>query len=250
MIEKILYELDPSSYKNIRKTIYSYDGIPVPRVTDIISSTMPIDNLIGWANHVGRQGKSNTAITNDSAKKGELVHNAIEDYLQNDNMLDISKIDYGHRFAVDNAWKAFLLWWDIMKNIGAEVLLQEQPLVTKYFGGTLDILIKVNNKKYLLDFKTSSAIRESHVLQLSAYRLMVRQIYGEEVDGVGLIRLSKYEPSFEELILDFSNEFNLKFINDCEEAFLSMVYTYYNRLNIERGFKEVMKNHEMESNAV
>ena len=250
MIEKILSELDPNSYADMYKTIYSYDGIPVPRVGDIIKMCMYEQVIVDWSNHIGKRGMSNVVVLNDSAKKGTYVHNAIENYIQNGTILDVSELKYDHRAAVNNAWMAFLSWWEIMTKAGVEIIMQEQPLISKYYGGTLDIVIKVNNKKYLLDFKTSKYIYLKHFLQLSAYRKMLRDICGEEVDGVGIIRLSKEEPSFEECILDLSDEFNLNYMNSCEEAFLSMVYNYYNRLNVERGFQEVMRRHEMELNAV
>ena len=238
--DKIITE----DYSDKFETIYDYEGTPVPRVTHILSLMLHEEGLMSWSNYIGKKGQDYQKTLNLAAEKGTYVHNAIEDYIQNDNKLDLTKVDSFCSKDVYRAYNSFLTWWNSIKD-NVEVLMEETPLIGKYFAGTLDLLIKFNDKIYLIDFKTSNHPSYKYFLQLSAYRYLLRELYNIEINGCGIIMLNKKEISFNEIIIDFENSYDLSFINQCEETFFSLVYAYYNRLQVETMFTQVLKNNEM-----
>ena len=243
ILDVIREKIVPEEYNNF-ETVYNYEGVPVPRVTNILSSMLHEDGLMVWSNNIGKQGCDYKKTLNLAAEKGTYVHNAIEDYIQNGNTLDMSSVDSFCTKDVYRAYNSFLSWWNIIKD-NIEVLMQEVPLVGKYFAGTLDLLIKFNNRIYLLDFKTSNHISYKYFLQLSAYRYLLKELYNIEINGCGIIMLNKKEIAYNETILDFANEYDLYFMNQCEETFFSLVYGFYNRMRVESMFATVMENKEM-----
>ena len=68
---------------------------------------------------------------------------------------------------------------------------------------------------------------------------MLREIYGIDIHGCGIIKLNKKEIRFEEYIIDKSIDEYFEFTNLCEETFLSLVYAYFNRINVENMYRKI-----------
>lgn len=118
-------------------------------------------------------------------------------------------------------------------------MLQEHTLVCKYFGGTLDLLLEIDGKIYLVDFKTSNHSSYKHFLQLAAYRYMLRETEGINVNGCIILMLDKKSDMFIEHILDFENIDHLNYIDQCQESFLSLVYAYYQRIQNQYLYNQI-----------
>lgn len=238
-IESLLKKIDLKEL-NIQADRYQYQGFNVPRVTEIISSMLHEDFLMVWANNIGLyQKKKYKDELEQAATKGSYVHNAIEDYIQNGNDLDLDNVMAGYRKEVNYAYGSFKSWWDIISKRNVKVIMQEQKLVCPWFGGTLDLLIDIDGKVFLLDFKTSNHPSYKYFLQLAAYIYILKNFYGIEVYGCGIIKLNKSFIGFEEFIIDKSMPQYNEFINMCIETFLSLVYAYFNRINIENYYKRL-----------
>lgn len=220
-------------------SIYEYNNILVPRVTSILSAMLHEDYLMKWSNSIGLyQHKKYEDVLNMSADIGSFVHSAIEKFLSKNEPLDINNIPLNYRFKVNNAFNSFLLWWNIISsNNDIKILMTEETLVCKYFGGTLDLLIQINGKIYLVDFKTSNHPSYKYFLQLSAYRYMLRETKNINIDGCIILMLDKSDYIFREMPLIFENQNELDFMNRCEDTFMSLVFSYYQRLDIESGYK-------------
>lgn len=233
---ELLEKIDPNKFECTDH--YTYRNHNVPRVTEILSAMLHEDYLMGWANAMGLyKRKKYTEILEVSADIGTITHNSIETFLQEGKVPDYNSISLQLRTRVMNAFNSFLEWWEIIKRTDYEILMQESTLVCKYFGGTLDMLIKINDKTYIVDFKTSNHPSYKYFLQLSAYRYMLATEYNIEADGVIILMLDKNTCKFTEMVLDFSIPEHLEYIDQCEECFLSLVYAYYNRCLIENGYK-------------
>lgn len=219
---------------------YQYNGYNLPRVTEIISSMLHEDFLMIWANNIGlykkRKYKDELQM---AANKGTYVHDAIENYIQNKEEINLDKVDYKYREEVNYAYSSFREWWNIITKRNVIILMQEYKLVCPWFGGTLDLLVEIDGKIYLLDFKTSNHPSYKYFLQLSAYRYILKYFHGIEIYGCGIIKLDKKSVYFEEFIIDKSNPEFEPFMNACERTFLSLVYAYINRLNIEKFYKRL-----------
>jgi hypothetical protein len=216
---------------------YEFNGNKVPRVTKILSRCIHSDGLMYWANNLGFKHQSYRKVMESSANIGTQCHNSIDSYLEDDKFKFNS---LNNTIEAQNAYNSFLKWFnDINANANVEVLLHEHTLVCKYFGGTLDGLYKINNKIYLVDYKTSNHITFNYCLQLAAYRYMLRNVMGIEIDGCIILQLSKNDISYNECVLNFSDPNQLQYMNDCEMAFLSLVLSYYNINKVEEGFKNI-----------
>lgn len=198
------------------------------------------DYLMIWANNLGlyKHKKYSDELEN-AAKKGSYVHNAIEDFIQNGNDLDINSVSSMYRTEVSYAYGSFMQWWNIISKRNIIIIMQEQKLVCPWFGGTLDLLIEVDGKIYLLDFKTSNHPSYKYFLQLAAYKYMLRNFYNIEIYGCGIIKLNKKFIEFEEFIIDKSNPDYEEFMALCERTFLSLVYAYINRINTENYYNNL-----------
>lgn len=241
-MENILTRInDIDNYATLynREVCYTYNGYPIPRVTEILSLMLHEDYLMTWSNAIGLyKHKKYEDTLQEAADIGGDVHGLIEEYLQKGY---VSKNIDSLRNEVKNAFKSFQSWWEIIKQNVYKIIYQEYKLTCPYFGGTLDMLIEINGKKYLVDFKTSNHIGYKYYLQLAAYRYILRTEHGIEIDGCIVLQLDKKTNMFHEYILDFGNLEHLNYINNCERAFLSLVYSYFNRLCVEDGFNKIFK---------
>ena len=231
-ISKALESMDyfPNS---LSSTYYNREGQQVPRVTEILSRTIHSDGLMYWANSLGFKGIRYKDALSNAADMGTEAHAAIEKYLK-------------EKLETDNniPFLGFLSWYNIITsdyNLPFDVIYSEHSLVCKWFGGTLDALVNINNGLYLMDFKTSNHVTFNYFLQMAAYKYMLRVEENINIDGVIVLQLNKEEPEFNEYMLDFRNLAHIDFINRCEETFLSLVYSYYNISRVEDRFKTVFK---------
>ena len=208
---------------------YTYNGVPVPRVTEILSKMIHSDGLMYWANSIGLKGIKYSDMLNAAADVGTNAHNAIEDFL-------INKLEAENNIP----FLGFLLWYryiTTVANLPITTIYIEHRMSCKWFGGTLDALMNIGNKIFLVDFKTSNHVTFNYFLQLAAYRYMLR-LEGINVDGVIVLQLDKSEPGFNEYVLDLSIPEHGEFFNNCEETFLSLVYSYYQLSRVEKAFKD------------
>lgn len=226
-IIKILDDVD-IEMKNCDK--YFYNGKPVPRVTEILSRCIHNDALMNWANSLGFKHKSYKATLEEAANIGSRVHEAIEQFFIDGSLSN----EFG--------FLAFKRWWDMInKQNEIKVIGSEQELVCPWFGGTYDMLIEINGKLWLVDFKTSNHVTMNYAMQLAAYRYILWTEHNIQLAGCIILQVNKYEDSFQEYVLDFSNTEHYNFIEHCTVTFLSLVYAYYNLYRTENEFNAYMK---------
>ena len=213
---------------------YEYDGNKVPRTTHILSRCIHADQLLYWANSLGFKHQSYNKTMMVYSTIGTQCHDNIDKFLINHNHIPPINMEREARIAYDG----FLKWWEAIHLYAnsVEVVYHEKPITCKYFGGTLDGLYKINGKLYLIDYKTSNHITFRYVLQLAAYRYILREEYNINIDGCIILQLSKKNVGFNEYTLNFDNKNDLNYMNECERAFLSLVYSYYNLLVVEEGY--------------
>ena len=216
---------------------YIHNGIIVPRVTKILSKCIHSDSLMYWANSLGFKHQSYKKTLEEAANIGSYAHNNIDNYLSDNNYKVIESSIPKQSY---NAYQSFLKWFSDVNNVAAvRVIFHEKTLTCKYFGGTLDGLYEINGKIYLVDYKTSNHITFKYILQLAAYRYMLRTELGIEIDGCIILQLSKDSISYNEFVLNFNNQNHLKYINDCELTFLSLVFSYYNIIRVESNYENL-----------
>ena len=204
----------------------SYDGYNLPRITKILSF-IDSEGLVDWANAIGRKGINNKSILKEAANIGSLTHESIEKFLKTEE----EPVD---RFT---AFESFKMWYnDVWVNNHVEILGQEETLSCDLFMGTYDLLLKINGKIYLMDFKTSNHVSYKYCMQLAAYRYMLRLNKNMNVDGCIILQLNKTNPGYNEFFLNFDNPEHLSYINDCEEAFLMLAMLYHKMYWVKNNY--------------
>lgn len=188
MAEKIKSAKAHTRYRN-------KDGKIVPGATTILG-VLNKPALVKWANNLGLQGIDSTKYVDVMAKIGTLAHYMVESYLKSIEP-DTSSFS---KDEIDKAENAVLSFFEWERHNQLEPFLLEKQLVSEQyqFGGTVDCYCKLNGKYTLLDFKTSNAIYAEHIIQLSAYKQLLRE-NGYKVDEVRILRIGRTEDEgFEE----------------------------------------------------
>lgn len=171
-------------------TIYKLaDGTRVPGVTTFLN-VLNKPALIKWANELGLQGINSSSYVDNLAAVGTLAHQMIMVHLKGEE-LDTS--DYT-KTQIELAENSLLSYFGWEKTHKVEPILIETPLVSEEyrFGGTPDLLAKIDGVDTLMDFKTGKAIYPEHFIQVAAYWLLIlEQSY--TVDKAMILRIGRDE---------------------------------------------------------
>lgn len=221
---------DVSSRGEIKqdKNRYTVNGIPVPSVTQVLNKCINEPYIAQWANYLGFKRIKYQEELNRAANIGTKGHNAIEEYIKDGTE------------STNICCKSFLLWWDMIHlNHKVEVVGMEEKLLLPYCGGTYDLLLIIDGKYYLVDFKTSNKVSYKYFIQLAAYRRMLYLTKNINIDGCIVLQVDKFEPGFNEFLLDFSNTDHYEFIEHCSNTFMSLCLSYYHVLQAEMMYKKI-----------
>lgn len=218
---------DITTFDKGKKARYHINGRGIPSVTELLSF-IDSEGLIGWANRIGRQGLDNREVANKAAEFGTMVHESIEKYLKGKETTDNVCLD------------AFKEWWTGINSCHRiRILGQEKSLICEYFAGTYDLLITIDDKPYLIDFKTSNHVGYKYFMQLAAYRYLLYTQKNINIEGCIVLQFDKSEPKYREFNLNFSDPYDYEFIENCHRAFMGLVYTYYNTKLCQRQFGQL-----------
>lgn len=219
-IEKKLEEIsvDTTGIKTKESHNYNYFGVAVPSVTTILSKCIHEDYITNWANYLGFKRIKYKDELNRAALAGTNGHNAIEKFLK-DGVDDLESIPL----------QSFKIWWDMITSTHkVEILGMEEKITLPYCGGTYDLLLKIDDRIFLVDLKTSNNLSYKYFIQLAAYRHMLYKARNINIDGCLILQVDKAIPSFNEQVLDFAIDEHYQFIEHCAFTFISLVLAYYN----------------------
>lgn len=229
---------------------YYFNGLPVPRVSEIIKKCINKEYLIWWAARVG--SKNMMTIQNKATYVGTLVHRKIEHYiLTGEEDFKLSTFDEYIIRQVNTSFKNFKLWLQRLNNAGyklEKVIATELSVVCPYYGGTIDLVAQINGAIYIIDYKTSTKITYDYILQVCAYMWMINNGYSikvPHVNGIGIVRIDKNKYGVHDDY--FLNEFipyQKQILDYNINAFISMVYSYYNLINAELQFDQYNERYD------
>lgn len=218
--------------KTNNNSVYKYSkNIYVPRVNSVMDLTINTPGIPNWANYLGFRHKSYTKTLQEAANIGTAVHSNISSYiLENKDMNNTQQ-------EIVNCYNSFKMWWDnLNKNNTIEVIGAEKTIISPYFGGTYDLLLKVNGRVRLIDFKTSNHIHFRYFIQLAAYRWLIRFAYNYDVDSLTILRLDKYDYNFEELTADMHCLEDKILIENCSNTFFSLLSSYFQLKKVKESY--------------
>ena len=206
------------------------DGTKVPGVTTIISRFKESGALIHWAWSIGIKGEDYRKVRDTAAGIGTVVHDMIENWLRGPPVAvpqSYLVLDPESASKADQSFKNFVSWWESSVSL---VIGQEQSLVSEYlkYGGTIDVVAMVNQKRTILDWKTSNAVYTEHLIQLAAYRRLWNENFPDTPinGGVHLLRFAKEHG-------DFTHHYFAD-VTDAERAFVLMRELY----NLDKSLKK------------
>lgn len=157
------------------------NDIEVPSATTILK-ILNKPSLVRWANYLGFKRKDVKQVLEESSFLGTTMHQIIYAYLTKKYLILINGRQY-YKDIISICMNNFLEW---NKTHKIEPIFMEEKFVNDKFGGTTDFYGLVDNKKTILDFKTSKKPYASMFLQLAAYCMLLEE-KNYEVAQVGII---------------------------------------------------------------
>lgn len=233
IVEDFYNFLKPSEQEYFKKLDYSDSPYEckdrkVPRVTKVVNYFTDQEALDSWKIAMFKKGINPDEVVKRAADFGSKTHKGIEMFLKNEPIPEDTPL---------YPFQSFLSWWSLLSaKFNLKILGQEEPLVVEEFGGTYDLLLQINEKIYIVDFKTSSKIYFKYFVQLAAYAHALRR-QNIFVNGYLLLHLSRTENRFKEYVLDYSIPSHLQYAQICENAYFSALSVYNHFKVLEEGFK-------------
>jgi hypothetical protein len=186
---KMIVETDPELRQITLPDARYYQrspGIFYPSVTTILGYFPKGAFFETWLKDSGHNADY---IMRRAGDEGTQVHNAAEKILRGEEVRWIEPD--GHVNFNTHVWKMILSFYDFWSTYKPNLILSEEFMFsdTHKYSGTLDLLVELNGKKWIIDIKTSTAIHTSHFLQMSAYVKAYEERYLQKVDNVGILWL-------------------------------------------------------------
>jgi len=168
-------------------TVYKVNEKKVPSVTTILSRFKNAIGLILWSNSLGLKGLKYHEQLKIAGDIGTDFHNLAELHIKGEYY------ELPDDPIVQECFNKFKDWWSDFANDNFEIVFTEKSYCCrKYkYGGTADLLVKKNDKYILIDFKTSKAVYEDHLIQASAYDYMIKEQDGFDINKFILARFGK-----------------------------------------------------------
>jgi hypothetical protein len=165
---------------------YRREGNYYPSVTSILNYFPKNQFFHSWLKDVGH---NSDIIAAKAANEGTQVHTAIEEFLQGN---EITWIDGNGsaKYSLD-VWKMILKFADFWNTHKPELITAEYHLFSDEhkFAGTADLIVRFQDKLWLLDIKTSNSLHTSYDLQLAAYSTAWNETHSEKIERTGILWL-------------------------------------------------------------
>jgi hypothetical protein len=165
----------------------SESGAFHPSVTTYLEAYPKNAAFYEWLKKMGSDADE---IRDEAGRRGSIVHGLTERY---DNGEEVSVLDdsgyIGYKLT---EWAAFERYVEFRNAHPSTVIHNELNLVSDQYrmGGTLDRVMEIAGKTYIVDIKTSNAVHPHYWLQLEAYYKMFSEVQPLHIDGVAVLWLN------------------------------------------------------------
>ncbi len=191
-------QLTSTTREDGHRTYLTPEGFSYPSVTTILGE-LPNKGLDNWRKRVGE--KEAARISKAATTRGSNLHLVVEDYLWN------RPLEFGNPFT-KNLFNKIKTTLDNINNIR----LIEKPLYSNRLkmAGTPDCIAEYGGKLSVIDFKTSTTIKEekwigSYYCQTGAYTVMYDELFGEKPEQ-GVIIIAVEEANIPQVFIKDSKE--------------------------------------------
>lgn len=178
-------------------TYFHSDGSKLKSVTMFCKLLgLGTDQLVGWGNKIGREeGKTTWEFLKSTGRIGTAAHDKIEcdilgkEYKPSPDLTPEELVKAEQCFANYLKWKG----GSRFKPIRTEMSLVSD----KYrYGGTCDCVAEINDEVCLFDWKSSTSIHESYIVQIAAYGQLLIENGICEPQGYHLLRIDRDGSSY------------------------------------------------------
>lgn len=195
-------------------------NVRYPSVTTILHAVSYSEHIVRWANNLGFRHERYEEVLNKTAVEGTIMHALNQTFVDPDHPGEIMAADpmiaYYARKRHDN-FRFFM-----KEHEGHwKTILSERAFISHTYrmGGTTDWLCDWHGKLTLFDYKSSSGLRQKHLLQLGGY-LDLLDDNGIHIEQAGIL-LCKRDRCTPHI-------FEREIIEHCAEAFRT-VHSYVER---------------------
>jgi hypothetical protein len=186
-IKRIIEYSEDNKQINVLDTrFYRRNNKYYPSVSSILNYFPKNQYFHSWLKDVGHNAD---IIVQKAAQEGTQVHNAIEAFLNGEDIKWID--DYGNaRYSLD-IWKMILKFAEFWNTHKPELVASEYHLFSDKheYAGTADLIVRFKEKLWLLDIKTSNSLHTSYDLQLASYAKAWNETHDEAIEKTGIIWL-------------------------------------------------------------
>ena len=204
-------------YIEDHKPYLNSNGKEIVSVTTVLK-ILNKPELVQWANYMGFKKISTAKILKETAQIGTCVHHVIERLCENKiSLIDLEDIE--KKKQIKRAVKNFKNW---DKDYKPKYIHNELRLQCDSFGGTIDCICKIDDKKYMIDFKTSKQVYPTHFLQLAAYNYLYKLNTGKALDNVAVLVLDKKNKKYNFTCMD------IKYLEKYYEPVFFKLLSLYN----------------------
>jgi hypothetical protein len=151
----------------------------IPSVTTVLSVYPKDYHFYEWLKN---NGQNSDIIRDNAAEVGSNVHQALETLLKG------QELSY-EPYSIDE-WEMINKGVEFFTRYNFTNIQTEQNFVTEKceWAGTVDFIGELNGEVWMIDFKTSNYLSETHYLQLIAYKQLA-SIMGVKIDRMGVLHL-------------------------------------------------------------
>jgi hypothetical protein len=164
---------------------YRRNGKYYPSVTYVLSYYPKGKHFQNWLKKVGY---SADWIVKKAGEEGTQVHEMIEDYLNGE---ELNFLQNGTPMYNPDIWQMFLKFVDFWEEYKPTLIETEVHLFSDELkvAGTCDMVCEINDKLWIIDFKTSNHLQTTYDLQTAVYGKMYEECYGKTADHYGVLWL-------------------------------------------------------------
>lgn len=159
----------------------------VPSVTTYLEAYPKNAQFYEWLKRVGDDADE---IRDEAGRRGSIVHGLTERY---DNGEEVTLLDENGNIGYKlGEWAMFERYVEFRTAHPSLIIHNELNLVSEKYrmGGTLDRVMQINGRTFIVDIKTSNIVHPHYWLQLEAYYMMLHEVQGIDVDGVAILWLN------------------------------------------------------------
>lgn len=134
-------------------------------------------------------GHNADIILRKAGEEGTQVHNAIEQIILGKPVFWLD-LNHNANYAL-HVWQMIMKFAEFWETYKPELIALEYHIHSDEgkYAGTVDLICRIKDEVWIIDFKTSAAIQDSYYLQLASYKKAWEEKHDLKIDKTGILWL-------------------------------------------------------------